>query len=884
MRCFTRLGLALAVTLSAAACGENPVGSRDDATQVARGATINSYAYCTSADHGDLLSLAAQLFGEGSPNYNSVRGKLNNLQHQAETGNVTAKKSKAHDIIDFVLVKNAESALPGGDLIVTDAGGETTTVILAFVNGVYCFAGIDITLLDPNSTLIFPNDEPQTVYSDDGNAGIYFPGDPVDFPTLITFSVAGNYPGRSGPLNTKLDQYPGFLQVTSQSENGGLLGLDAFGNPIRATVAVCVTAPRSVFVRGGLKLGHGRNELGSQVVDLTTPDAGVPLPNIGCTYDLPTDAPVSLVRKATSVIFGANAEEESFTGGLGGTVTEFSPFGGVDTELEFGGGLGGTVTEFTREALLRVGATTTASVHAACSVPYGAQVTDSACVPSVRVTTSQGTPLSVPITWEVVAGGGRISNRTSGLGTVADPIVCTNQLDSKFDVTSFGVTTSVGGYPTDAGYDAGAGGRSAVCWTVGNYPGTNQVRVTATAGGEAPAGVTFVDALGNQSSVRDFFVEANPVASLGVSVTPVGGIVAGTAFSVSVAAVDEHGDAVLAFDGDVTVVLNGGTFSAGTTTATAVDGVASFSGLQVNAAGSYSVSASATAPTDGVGGTTTVNGTSSGTFGVIAAAPAIMTYVQGPQSFSETFLAYATPVPVDPTVRITDAFGNPNAGLVVTWTTYLTDGTVSAPTSTTGANGQASTAWTLGDGQNRLEAEYGSLELVFSATGTTNYTVLNSCPIVGSGDPINDPSKQYAFWIPGPGAGKTIRSIELAFSSAGTSNYPKEYDVELSYQRGGFAGPSVSTVQRVLLRGNNSENARATFKLSQPIVGAGGQNVPVNIRLRVLNAEDAAKISFNTGPCAPGTRCKTSCFATEVVGPFWDTYRKSVGITVKGSQ
>ena len=54
----------------------------------------------------------------------------------------------------------------------------------------------------------------------------------------------------------------------------------------------------------------------------------------------------------------------------------------------------------------------------------------------------------------------------------------------------------------------------------------------------------------------------------------------------------------------------------------------------------------------------------------------------------------ALPVPI--TVHVLDQNGNPIAGAVVSWTIIGASGTVSSPTSTTNASGNASVIWTLG--------------------------------------------------------------------------------------------------------------------------------------------------------------------------------------------
>src|SRR5207244_2545318 len=87
--------------------------------------------------------------------------------------------------------------------------------------------------------------------------------------------------------------------------------------------------------------------------------------------------------------------------------------------------------------------------------------------------------------------------------------------------------------------------------------------------------------------------------------------------------------------------------------------------------------------------------------------------------------AAGTAVPIDPSVIVHDAHGNPVAGVAVTFAVASGGGTVSPTTPvTTGANGIATpTSWTLGTtaGTNTLRATSGTLTgspVTFTATGT----------------------------------------------------------------------------------------------------------------------------------------------------------------------
>jgi alpha-tubulin suppressor-like RCC1 family protein len=90
--------------------------------------------------------------------------------------------------------------------------------------------------------------------------------------------------------------------------------------------------------------------------------------------------------------------------------------------------------------------------------------------------------------------------------------------------------------------------------------------------------------------------------------------------------------------------------------------------------------------------------------------------------------AVSSALPTNLSVRVTDKFGNPIVGDVVTWNgagAIMGGGTVSAPTSTTDATGSASTTWTLGAraGAQTLQAtDAHSLVANFTATATVQFS------------------------------------------------------------------------------------------------------------------------------------------------------------------
>lgn len=194
--------------------------------------------------------------------------------------------------------------------------------------------------------------------------------------------------------------------------------------------------------------------------------------------------------------------------------------------------------------------------------------------------------------------------------------------------------------------------------------------------------------------------------------------------------------------------------------------------------------------------------------------------------------------------------------MVIDWTALAnSDGSVSATPTFTNSDGESWTNWTIGAGHNELRAAVhnaaDTVAVTFVANGSSGTTAINSCPIGGGRDPINDPSKAYAFWVPGPADGVTMREVNLFFGASGKANHPAIYQIALVTRRGdGFLGATLdSTVVNVELRGNASSTANA-----------------VAMQLIVLNNPDNATVNFNIGPCPLGN-CKVprECAAFVVI-------------------
>ena len=726
-----KLWLVVAAALITIACTD---GAPSTSLAPTRATDASSIQGCTT-DLNALLNLAATAFGAGSPNYNSVRGKIENMAHHLGNGNLAEARVRAHDIVRFTLDVNASKGLPG-----------TQEQIAAFLSAVYCYVGLDWAITDPSSTaLIFPSDSAQTIYGLGHTAGVSFPAFPVSEPTLVRVEPF------DGLLNTKLDQYPGFIQITLLSENS----LPLTG---AATVAVCATGIPDAVADEDLRLGHGVN--GNAGFEITPrPAAGDPTtPAVACEPSAPSlglaarmwDAVSSVLMPRT--LHARAAVLALRSGGVSGTVTEFSPFAPVDTKVEARGGVSGTVTEFSRSSGALLFADAFDAVD--CAERSVGSGMPNECLPQVTIRTRRdGTLLaSVPVDWAVPELAlGRIAPRTG---------------------------ETCGAYARTAATVTSAVGTAGICWEILGA-GSYVVSATPRNGGDAPDGVTFdVDGAGGTS------------ATFALDVTPV---------TISIVS----GDAQVASPG--------------------------------------------------------------------------------------------TTLPIAPTVQVLNVHGQPAAGVTIAWTALAnSESSVAPPESVTGEDGRTSASWTIGAGYNELRAAVRHAEdvssVTFTANGNSGTSSLLSCPVGGSGDPINDPSRPYAFYLPNPGMNHAMREVDLYFSATGKANRPTDYRVALITRLGGFNQPvHDSTVVTVELRGSASEAKQATFLLGTPVVGTNGRNAPaVTMELRLLNNPDNATVRFNTGPCPPGTNCKVAkaCQATEVSSPMpfplGTFYRKSVGIQVRG--
>jgi hypothetical protein len=264
----------------------------------------------------------------------------------------------------------------------------------------------------------------------------------------------------------------------------------------------------------------------------------------------------------------------------------------------------------------------------------------------------------VNVAWAVASGGGALSSSTT--------------------------QTNSSGIATDG-------------WTLGSLLGSQTA--TAAASGVASAVTFTASALGGAATKL-------VMSAIGSTVT------AGSAIaqSITVTAEDASGNVVSSFSGPVQLALGsnpGGGSLGGTTSANAVNGVATFTGvLLTKAASGYTVVASG----DGLASP------ASSAFSVVPGAPASITKQGGDGQSGILGALLANPL----SVLVTDAFGNPVSGATVSWVVSAGNASLGSSSSTTNSSGVATNALTLLGllpGLSQVTASLGTVgSVVFSAT------------------------------------------------------------------------------------------------------------------------------------------------------------------------
>jgi hypothetical protein len=283
--------------------------------------------------------------------------------------------------------------------------------------------------------------------------------------------------------------------------------------------------------------------------------------------------------------------------------------------------------------------------------------------PSVLVTDACGNPVSgITTTWVVTAGGGS----TIGGNTTTDQ-----------------------------------NGLATMGWILGGTAGTNTLTVTRAGLTGSPVTFTATAVTGSANTIA---VNAgnNQTATINTTLP----------IDPSVVVTDAGGNGVPGVQVTFAVASGGGSIT-GATQTTDANGIATVGNWTLGAtAGSNTLTATAPGL---VGSPVTFTAT-----GTVGAATTIA--INGGNNQTATV---GTPLPVDPSVIVRDAGGNPVPGVSVTFAVTAGGGSITGGSATTNAAGIATVgSWTLGTqaGTNTMTATSGTLSgspITFSATGMT---------------------------------------------------------------------------------------------------------------------------------------------------------------------
>lgn len=250
-------------------------------------------------------------------------------------------------------------------------------------------------------------------------------------------------------------------------------------------------------------------------------------------------------------------------------------------------------------------------------------------------------------------------------------------------------TATGGGNVTSATATTNASGTASPgTWTLGTGVGAN----TLTAKVGALTTVFTVNATAGAAVALAAQTDHPTTPTVGQTITP------------AVKLVDSFGNAIAGVP--VTFTANAGTVAGGAIT-TDANGIARVTGWTLgNTAGSQTLTASANALTTQI------------SVIAAAAAPSQLTKQAGDGGSATVGMGVAT----KPTVRVTDAFGNPVANVPVTFAVTGGGSTITGATQQTNVLGLATVgSWTMGatPGPNTLTATIaGSITVTFSVTGT----------------------------------------------------------------------------------------------------------------------------------------------------------------------
>jgi hypothetical protein len=273
-----------------------------------------------------------------------------------------------------------------------------------------------------------------------------------------------------------------------------------------------------------------------------------------------------------------------------------------------------------------------------------------------------------------------------------------------------------------------------------------------------------------------------------------------------------------------------------------------------------------------------------------------------------TYDAFAAVSP-NPTARVRDKYDNNVAGAGVAWvrTDALPGGSISAPTPAggTGSNGQSYAVWTLGNGDNALEARLSGLTpAIFSAHAAAD--TLAACTVSGSQKKID--LAKYSSGISGYlgnlsilvplGHQGSIRSAELAMSVTGQSSGTGGYTTSIRAYRLNSSGakilPAIATGapynasnpsdQTLRIPGDNGSPAPIRFNLvptsgiNTAVVGA--ERVAVEVQVTAASTR-TFQVWYNTRTVSPSPCYESKVFAAGVTNFITGTATRGVNFNIR---
>jgi adhesin/invasin len=331
--------------------------------------------------------------------------------------------------------------------------------------------------------------------------------------------------------------------------------------------------------------------------------------------------------------------------------------------------------------------------------------------PSVKVVDAFGNPVTgATVTFQVTSGGGSVSG--------AAPVS-----------SASGVAT-VGG------------------WTLGASPGTNTL--SASLAGVTGSSVSF-------TATAVTAAATTIAANAGNNQTAAAGSAVGTPPSVKIT--NAVGSPVAGVTVTFAVASGGGSVSGATSTSDA-SGIATVGSWTLgSSAGGNALTASAAGLTG-----SPITFVATGTAGAAAA----IAVNAGNNQRQEP----AAAVPAAPSVKVTDAHGNPVAGVAVSFAVASGGGTITGATATTNASGVAAVgSWTLGpsEGSNTLTATAAGLSgspVTFTATaGDATPPTVVSVAVVPTTVDVTSSAQTVTFTVHATDAKSGISFLNVGFTS-----------------------------------------------------------------------------------------------------------------------